>query len=62
MMWLCEERRPASINRYSGTLNHPNHTDKTGMTINALVHFVYGFSHSQIVFADVQGEHLLPAL
>ena len=53
--WLVEDRRPALTIRYSGTMRHPNHNDRTGATVVAFSHFVYEFSNKTLVFADLQG-------
>ncbi|KAJ6474249.1 hypothetical protein C8R45DRAFT_1077602 [Mycena sanguinolenta] len=40
--WLLEhERETVGFQKYSGTLEHPRHTDKQGATINAFQHFMY---------------------
>jgi Alpha-kinase family len=56
IMWLIEKRRPTTVTRYSGTLLHPsNKKDLQSLTIFAFVHFVFGHSNKQMVFADLQG-------
>ncbi len=55
--WLVEPKRPSTLIKYSGTLNYPSdRTDLRALTIYAFIHFVYGFSQNNIVFADVQGQ------
>ncbi|KAJ7909767.1 hypothetical protein B0H13DRAFT_2013664 [Mycena leptocephala] len=39
--WLLEPLRAASVDRWSGTLEHPIHADKAGKTIDAFMHFAY---------------------
>ncbi|KAJ7832153.1 hypothetical protein B0H14DRAFT_2592241 [Mycena olivaceomarginata] len=39
---------------YSGTLEHPHHTDKQGATINVFQHFTYLNSNKTLVL-DIQG-------
>jgi hypothetical protein len=55
ILWLLEPLRGASIERWSGTLQHPNHDNKTGQTIDAFMHFSYVYSQQTLVFADIQG-------
>jgi len=56
LTWLVEKQRPTTVYRYSGTLAHPSYKrDKVSATIFAFVHFVYGHSGGQMVFADLQG-------
>ncbi|KAJ7915414.1 kinase-like domain-containing protein, partial [Mycena leptocephala] len=50
--WLLEPLRGASIERWSGTLQHPNHDNKTG---HAFMHFSYVYSQQTLVLADIQG-------
>ncbi|KAJ7832306.1 hypothetical protein B0H13DRAFT_2289105 [Mycena leptocephala] len=52
--WLLEPLRAASVNRWSGTLEHPIHADKAGKTIDAFMHFAYIYSQQSLVFADLQ--------
>lgn len=54
--WLLEpERGNVHYRKYSGTLEHPRHTDKQGSTINALQHFAYLNSNKSLILADIQG-------
>ncbi|KAK7438440.1 hypothetical protein VKT23_018052 [Stygiomarasmius scandens] len=40
--WLLEPIRNASTTKkWSGTMNHPSHTNKVGDTLHAFVHFAY---------------------
>ena len=55
MVWLVELCRTKSIRKYSGTLVHPNRTNKLGKTLSAFSHFVYEFSGKELVLADIQG-------
>ena len=41
--------------KFSGTLIHPCHTDKLGMTLSAYAHFLYEWSGHELVLADIQG-------
>jgi hypothetical protein len=58
--WLLEPLRAASVDRWSGTLEHPIHADKAGKTIDAFMHFAYIYSQQSLVFADLQSK--LPKL
>ncbi len=55
-----EQKRAQSVIRFSGTLSHPSHTDKTGLTIVAFAHYAYCYSQKNIVFADIQGKLISP--
>lgn len=57
-VWLVEPRRTKSVRKFSGTLVHPNRTDKLGKTLSAFSHFVYELSGQEIVLADIQGHTL----
>ncbi|KAJ6470993.1 kinase-like domain-containing protein, partial [Mycena sanguinolenta] len=53
--WLLElERGNIDFRKYSGTLEHPRHTDKQGATINAFQQFTYLKSEKTLVLADIQ--------
>lgn len=53
--WLLErERGNVDFRKYSGTLEHPRHTDKQGATINAFQHFMYLNSNKSLLLADIQ--------
>ncbi|KAJ7912785.1 kinase-like domain-containing protein [Mycena leptocephala] len=53
--WLLErERSNIHFRKYSGTLEHPHHTDKQGATINAFQHFTYLNSNKTLILADIQ--------
>ena len=56
IVWLLEPMRGSSIERWSGTLKHPNHDNKVGQTMDAFMHFSYVYSQHTIVFADIQGD------
>lgn len=60
-IWLVEPRRTKSVQKFSGTLVHPNHYDKVGITLVAFTHFTYEVSHKELVFADIQGMRILTA-
>ncbi|KAJ7720497.1 kinase-like domain-containing protein [Mycena olivaceomarginata] len=54
--WLLErEWSNIHFRKYSGTLEHPHHTDKQGATINVFQHFTYLNSNKALVLADIQG-------
>ncbi|KAF7371475.1 Kinase-like protein [Mycena venus] len=55
IVWLLEPSRGSAIERWSGTLQHPNHENKPGQTIDAFMHFSYVYSRQTLVFADIQG-------
>ncbi|KAJ7074933.1 kinase-like domain-containing protein, partial [Mycena belliarum] len=55
IVWLLEPLRGSAIERWSGTLKHPNHTNKPGQTMDAFMHFVYVYSQQALVLADIQG-------
>ncbi|KAJ7902868.1 hypothetical protein B0H14DRAFT_2555344 [Mycena olivaceomarginata] len=53
--WLLErERGNVDFRKYSGTLEHPRHTDKQGATINAFQHFTYLNSNKSLLLTDIQ--------
>ncbi|KAK7435411.1 hypothetical protein VKT23_019673 [Stygiomarasmius scandens] len=53
--WLLEPIRNASTTKkWSGTINHPSHTNKVGDTLHAFVHFAYQYTQNFVVFADLQ--------
>ncbi|KAJ7641567.1 hypothetical protein FB45DRAFT_1022309 [Roridomyces roridus] len=55
MVWLMEPFRPGNSEKWSGTNQHPSHTDSAlGSTINAFAHFVYEASFGTIAVADIQ--------
>jgi len=58
LLWLAEKRHPSkTVIRFSGTLQHPTaHCDTLHLTVYAFLHFVYGYTKQQLVFADVQGK------
>ncbi|KAJ7323685.1 kinase-like domain-containing protein [Mycena albidolilacea] len=54
--WLLErEWSNIHFRKYSGTLEHPHHTDKQGATINVFQHFTYLNSNKTLVLANIQG-------
>lgn len=55
--WLVKEKHAQSMTRYSGTLCHPSHIDKTGFTIVAFAHYLYNYTKKNTVLADIQGKH-----
>ncbi|KAJ7257230.1 kinase-like domain-containing protein [Mycena haematopus] len=52
--WLLEPLRASSVERWSGTLEHPIHSDKAGKTMDAFMHFSYIYSQRSFIFADLQ--------
>nr|VWP00214.1 Increased rDNA silencing protein 4 [Ganoderma boninense] len=54
VVWLVEPERSTTVERWSGTMEHPNHHDKQGATLMAFVHFAYVYSLRTKVFADLQ--------
>ncbi|TFY51871.1 hypothetical protein EVJ58_g10331, partial [Rhodofomes roseus] len=52
--WLIEPRRAASVRRWSGTMSHPVVAGQKGATMSVLAHFIYGYSNSELVAADLQ--------
>jgi hypothetical protein len=58
-VWLIEPRRTTSVQKFSGTLAHPNREDELGLTLIAFAHFIYDTSDKELVLADIQGEFQL---
>jgi hypothetical protein len=56
LTWLLEPLRASCIDRWSGTLEHPIHSDKAGKTMDAFMHFAYIYSQQSLIFADLQSE------
>ncbi|KAJ7133796.1 kinase-like domain-containing protein [Mycena filopes] len=52
--WLLEPLRASALDRWSGTLEHPLHSDKAGMTMDAFMHYSYVYSQKSFIFADLQ--------
>ncbi|KAJ6556663.1 kinase-like domain-containing protein, partial [Mycena sp. CBHHK59/15] len=52
--WLLEPQRASSIEKWSGTLEHPIHSGKAGNTMDAFMHFSYIYSQQSLIFADLQ--------
>ncbi|KAJ7451474.1 kinase-like domain-containing protein [Mycena galericulata] len=55
VVWLLEPLRGSAMERWSGTLKHPNHENKPGQTMDAFMHFSYVYSQKTLIFADLQG-------
>lgn len=55
-VWLVEPRRTTSVQKFSGTLAHPNREDELGLTLIAFTHFIYDTSDKELVLADIQGK------
>ena len=54
MVWFVEPRHTRSVQKFSGTLVHPDRQDKVGLTLASFAHFVYDASHEELVLADIQ--------
>lgn len=60
MTWLIEPKRAKTVIHFSFTLEHRRvREDLRCLTIDAFVHFAFGFSNKQLVFADIQGRDTL---
>ncbi|KAJ7161857.1 kinase-like domain-containing protein, partial [Mycena crocata] len=59
IFWLLEPLRSSSVERWSGTLQHPPHENKPGRTMDTFMHFSYVYSQQTLVFADLQSESML---
>lgn len=57
VLWILEPQRSPSLNRYSGTMQHPVIGGKLGNTIAAHAHLVYIYSKGDMVIADIQCEY-----
>ncbi|KAI0629563.1 kinase-like domain-containing protein, partial [Trametes polyzona] len=57
VIWLLEPRRSTAVNKWSGTMVHPNRLDKLHMTMSAFAHFSFLWSESTLVFADLQSSY-----
>ncbi|KAJ3520545.1 hypothetical protein NMY22_g12707 [Coprinellus aureogranulatus] len=57
LIWLGEKKHiTGRIIRFNGTLAHPSaHTDLAHLTVYALIHYIFGHTNRQLVFADLQG-------
>jgi hypothetical protein len=61
--WLVEPKRSSLVDRWSGTMQHPNYPDnKFGQTINAFAHFSLVYSKQSMVLADLQSKHCFSRL
>ncbi|KAJ3508918.1 hypothetical protein NMY22_g16465 [Coprinellus aureogranulatus] len=58
-VWLVETKRPKSTIRFCGTLDHPIHSDRLSLTVQALLHDVYDATAGELAFADMQGSTTL---
>ncbi|KAJ7867106.1 kinase-like domain-containing protein, partial [Mycena leptocephala] len=55
MVWLIEPFRLGRAEKWSGTNQHPNHSqNKLGNILNSFAHFVYDASYKSIALADIQ--------
>jgi Alpha-kinase family len=52
-VWLVELCHTRSVQKFSGTLMHPDCQDKVGLTLASFAHFVYDASHEKLVLADI---------
>ncbi|KAJ2921872.1 hypothetical protein H1R20_g15222, partial [Candolleomyces eurysporus] len=57
-VWLVEPKRTRSVRKFCGTMVHPERSDKVGMTISALCHWIYTTTRKTEVFADIQGSYM----
>lgn len=60
--WLAEPRRALTVEKFSGTLNHPQPAVSTivNKTMYALAHFIYHSTGNDLVYTDLQGDpHVL---
>ncbi|KAF9251019.1 hypothetical protein L218DRAFT_1065832, partial [Marasmius fiardii PR-910] len=49
VVWLLEPMRTGTPKKWSGTLQHPSHQGKLGVTLTTFVHFTYEWSQKTIV-------------
>jgi len=57
VMWLVEPKRSSLVDRWSGTMQHPNYPDnKFGQTISAFAHFSLVYSKHSMVLVDLQSK------
>lgn len=56
IVWLLEPRRSSIVQKWSGTMVHPNRSDKLHMTMSAFAHFSLLWSQYTLVFADIQSK------
>ncbi|KAJ7198176.1 hypothetical protein GGX14DRAFT_374497 [Mycena pura] len=55
MVWLMEPFRLGRPEKWSGTNEHPNHSqNKLGNVLNVFSHFIYDASYKSVVLADIQ--------
>lgn len=63
IIWLVEPKRSTIVERWSGTMEHPNHPDnKIGQTMSAFAHFSWICSKQTMVLVDLQSESYAPDL
>ncbi|KAJ7644896.1 kinase-like domain-containing protein [Roridomyces roridus] len=55
MVWLAEPFRPGHVVKWSGTDEHPNHSNsKLGNILNCFAHYIFQNSAESTVLADIQ--------
>ncbi|KAJ7216013.1 kinase-like domain-containing protein [Mycena pura] len=60
MVWLKEPYRLGPVAKWSGTNQHPTHSqNKLGNILNAFAHFIYDASYKSVVLADIQISQVL---
>ena len=56
MVWLVDPQRIRSVQKFSGTLVHPDHQDKVSLTLASFAHFMYDASHEELVLVTTSKE------
>lgn len=57
VIWLIEPQRSAVVDRWSGTMQHPNYSNnKIGQTISTFAHFSLIYSGKTLVLVDLQSK------
>lgn len=55
IVWLVEPKRSTVVERWSGTLQHPNFpNNKYGQTMSAFAHFTWIYSVKSMILVDLQ--------
>lgn len=54
VVWLLEPRRSVAVEKWSGTMMHPNRAGKWHTTMSAFAHFSFLFTERSTVLADLQ--------
>ncbi|KIK58584.1 hypothetical protein GYMLUDRAFT_143938, partial [Collybiopsis luxurians FD-317 M1] len=51
--WLLESKRPqGATKKWSGTMQHPSHNSKVGLTMTTFAHFSLEWTQKTLVFVD----------